>query len=192
MLFDFGGFTRKKVQFKMYALFLLADGQWRQEEEKLLNTISKEMNLDADIKKETITYCQSLGITTGDHSDMVIQEIDRTLSVGGPFFTLHHNTCVQAETIWTLINLGYADQDYSAAEKKVVQHLVDKWEIKQEMISEFVDTAETILLLTKQIEWLKSVGLSYEETKRRLETVEQQIQLMFDNIQATISEADAV
>ena len=192
MLFDFGGFTRKKVQFKMYALFLLADGQWRQEEENLLNTISKEMSLDTDIKKETITYCQSLGITTGDHSDMVIQEIDRALSVGGPFFTLHHNTCVQAETIWTLINLGYADQDYSAAEKKVVQHLVDKWEIKQEMISEFVDTAETILLLTKQIEWLKSVGLSYEETKRRLETVEQQIQLMFDNIQATISEADAV
>lgn len=192
MLLDFGGFTRKKVQFKMYALFLLADGQWRQEEENLLNTISKEMNLDADIKKETITYCQSLGITTGDHSDMVIQEIDRALSVGGSFFTLHHNTCVQAETIWTLINLGYADQDYSAAEKKVVQHLVDKWEIKQEMISEFVDTAETILLLTKQIEWLKSVGLSYEETKKRLETVEQQIQLMFDNIQATISEADAV
>lgn len=192
MLFDFGGFTRKKVQFKMYALFLLADGQWRQEEEKLLNTISKEMNLDADIKKETITYCQSLGITTGDHSDMVIQEIDRTLSVGGPFFTLHHNTCVQAETIWTLINLGYADQDYSAAEKKVVQHLIDKWGIKQEMISEFIDTAETILLLTKQIEWLKSVGLPYEETKKRLETVEQQIQLMFDNIQATISEADAV
>lgn len=192
MFFDFGGFTRKKVQFKMYALFLLADGQWKQEEEKLLNTISKEMNLDADIKKETITYCQSLGITTGDHSDMVIQEIDRTLSVGGPFFTLHHNTCVQAETIWTLINLGYADQDYSAAEKKVVQHLIDKWGIKQEMISEFIDTAETILLLTKQIEWLKSVGLPYEETKKRLETVEQQIQLMFDNIQATISEADAV
>lgn len=192
MFFDFGGFTRKKVQFKMYALFLLADGQWKQEEENLLNTISKEMNLDTNIKEETIAYCQSLGITTGDHSDMVIREIDRELSFGDPFFTLHHNTCLQAETIWTLINLGYADQDYSAAEKKVVQYLIDKWGIKQEIISEFVDTAETILLLTKQIEWLKSVGLSYDETKKRLETVEQQIQLMFDNIQATISEADAV
>jgi hypothetical protein len=99
---------------------------------------------------------------------------------------------LQTEVIWTLINLGYADAEYSEPEKKVVRHLVKVWNIKEEIVSEFVDTAETILLLTKQIEWLKSVGLSYEETKKRLETVEQQIQLMFDNIQATISEADAV
>ena len=99
---------------------------------------------------------------------------------------------LQTEVIWTLINLGYADAEYSEPEKKVVRHLVKVWNIKEEIVSEFIDTAETILLLTKQIEWLKSVGLSYDETKKRLETVEQQIQLMFDNIQATISEADAV
>ena len=98
----------------------------------------------------------------------------------------------KVETVWTLINLGYADQEYSESEKRVVQHLIEKWEIKTEIVSELTDTAETILLLTKHEDWLKTIGLPYDETKKRLEIVEQQIQLMFENIQATISEADAV
>ena len=48
------------------------------------------------------------------------------------------------------------------------------------------------ILLTKQKDWLKSIGLSYDKTTERLETIDEQIQLMIDNIQETISEASAV
>ena len=102
------------------------------------------------------------------------------------------NANLQAEIIWTLVNLAYADEEYSEPEKKYIQHLVDKLEIKPELFSEFVDTADTILLLTKQKDWLKSIGLSYDKTTERLETIDEQIQLMIDNIQETISEASAV
>ena len=187
----FWGLTNKRIQFKIYALFLLADGQWRREEQDFLNTICKEMELDEAVKREIITYCRGLGITKGDHSDEVIQEIDKALS-GGFMSGFSYDSCLQVETVWTLINLGYADQEYSESEKRVVQHLIEKWEIKTEIVSELTDTAETILLLTKHADWLKTIGLPYDETKKRLEIVEQQIQLMFENIQATISEADAV
>ena len=187
--------TGQKIQFKIYALFLLADGQWRDEEQNFLNTISKEMELDESVQREVMrevtTYCQGVEITKGDHSDGIIREIDKMLT-GGFASRFKDDPRLQVEIVWTLINLGYADQEYSEAEKRVVRHLIEKWEIKPEIALEFTDTAETILLLTKHENWSKSVGLPYDETKKRLETVEQQIQLMFDNIQATISEADAV
>ena len=186
-----GIYTDTKTQFKIYALFLLADGQWRPEERTLLHTIGNEIDLDKDVKSEIISYCKGLGITEGDHSAKVIQEIDQALS-DSYFSSLQYDPRVQAETVWTLINLGYADQDYSEPEKRVVQHLIETWEIRPAVVSEFIDTAETILLLTKQESWLKSLALPYDETKKRLEIVDQQIQLMFDNIQAAISEADAV
>ena len=187
--------TGQKIQFKIYALFLLADGQWRDEEQNFLNTISKEMELDESVQREVMrevtTYCQGVEITKGDHSDGIIREIDKMLT-GGFASRFKYDPRLQVEIVWTLINLGYADQEYSEAEKRVVRHLIEKWEIKPEIALEFTDTAETNLLLTKHENWLKSIGLPYDETKERLETVEQQIQLMFDNIQATISEADAV
>ena len=52
----FWGLTNKRIQFKIYALFLLADGQWRREEQDFLNTICKEMELDEAVKREIITY----------------------------------------------------------------------------------------------------------------------------------------
>ena len=121
------GLSDKKIQFKIYALFLLADGQWRREEQDFLNTICKEMELDESAKREIITYCRGLGITEGDHSDEVIQEIDKALS-GGFISGFSYDSCLQVETVWTLINLGYADQEYSESEKRVVQHLIEKWE----------------------------------------------------------------
>lgn len=187
----FGRLANKRLQFKIYALFLMADGQWRRGEQDCLNTICKEMELDESVKREIITYCRGLGITKGDNSDEVIQEIDKALS--GAFMSgFSYDSCLQVETVWTMINLGYAEQEYSESEKRVVRHLIEKWEIKPEIVLELADTAETILLLTKHADWLKTIGLPYDETKKRLETVEQQIKLMFDNIQATISEAEAV
>lgn len=190
--FGLGGLISKKAQFKIYALFLLADGQWRYAEMKFLDTISAEMKLDDSTKKEILSYCRELKVTEGDCSDLVIQEIDKVTGGAFSFSGLDHDPCLQVETIWTLMNLGYADEDYSEPEKKVVLYLIRQWKVKRQLVAELTDTAKTILLLTKQKDWLKSSGLSQDEIQRRRETVDQQIQLMFDNIQATITEADAV
>lgn len=129
----------------------------------------------------SIPFIGSKGTTA---TDQLLSDV-RTGEIKG-------NANLQAEIIWTLVNLAYADEEYSEPEKKYIQHLVDKLEIKPELFSEFVDTADTILLLTKQKDWLKSIGLSYDKTTERLETIDEQIQLMIDNIQETISEASAV
>lgn len=182
--------TNKMIQAKIYTLFLLANGQWKDKEQNFLNTICSEMELEESVKQDIFTYCQELKITKGEHSNKIIQEIDKALDDG--FMSgFNDDPRLPVETIWTLINLSYTDQDYSKG-KKVIQYLIRKWEIKPEVISELTDTAETILLLTKQENWLKTLNLPYDETKQRLEIIEQQIHLMLDNIKTTISEIDAV
>lgn len=191
MFSGFVGSSDKKAQYKIYALFLMADGQWHQKEQNFLNTISNKMELDAAFIRETTNYCKGLKISSVHNSSIIIREIDQVLSnVGG--FSSFNDLRFQAETIWTLINLGHADQDYSEEEKNVVAHLIEKWKIKPEIVAEFTDTAETLSLLTKQRDWVGKLGLTYEDLKKRWDVIAQQIELMFDNIRDTISEADAM
>lgn len=199
----FGVISQRETQLKIYSMFMLADGECSAEEQRKLNTLCKEMNIGDDTKKEMIAYCNGLPIKHGDNSDLIIQEINKLLvgssmlSVGSSMFSwfmggLNHSTNAQVETIWTLINLGYADTEFSNPEKKVVDYLVKKWELKKIIMDELLDTADTILMLTKQKEWLKTTTKSYDEIEKSIHEIDQKIQLMFDNIKASISEADAV
>lgn len=184
--------SNKETQLQFYSLFLLSDGKWTLEEEKYLDDICKKMKIGDDTKKKIITYCQSLQLNEDDNSERVIHEMDQALS--GMFFfpEIKYSKKKQIEVIWTMLNLGYADREYSIPEKKVVQHLIKKWEVKPVIVSELIDTADTILLLTRQKEWLKTTGLPYDEIGERINVVERKIQLMFDNIKVTIAEAEAV
>lgn len=185
------GLTNNKTLFKICSLFLLADGQWKQEEIDFLNIIANELEIGNSSKQDIMSYCRELKITKGDYSSKIIKEIDCELN-NQIISSFEYNPHLQTKTIWTLINLGYADQEYSESEKKVIQHLIKKWKVNPIIISELTDTAETILMLTKKAEWLKTIGLSYDDTTKQLKRVEQQIQLMFENIDATISEADTI
>ena len=111
------------------------------------------------------------GSTSKEDATMRIAEgllLKTSMIAGAIANQINWHVDLQTKVIWTLINLGYADAEYSQPEKKVVRHLVKVWNIKEEIVSEFIDTAETILSLTRQIEWLKSIGLSYDETKERV------------------------
>lgn len=187
---------KQRTQLKIYAMFMLADGECSAEEQEKLNTIYKEMDIREDIQEEVKECCKGLSIKQGDNSKLIIQEIDNLLGgslLGLSFFGgLNRDINAQVETVWTLINLGYADTDFSEPERKVVDHLVKKWELKDVLVDELMDTADTILMLTKQKEWIRETAVSYSEREKRIQEVDQKIQRMFDNIKVTISEADAV
>ena len=61
---------------------------------------------------------------------------------------------VLARIIWNLVNLGYADKNYSDNEREIVDFLIARWNINKEIYQEMVDTADTILGLIKQKEWI--------------------------------------
>lgn len=186
-------FTSKKVQLKIYYLFMLTDGKCTEDEKAKFAAICKSMEVDNDDKKEVVDFCESLFQVSGDdNSTKVIREISKLLvDEGNSIFSFGSlNKIKQVETIWTLINLGYADIEYSEAERKVVSFLSDYWEIDALTLADLNDTADTILTLTRQKEWVKTTNRPYDVVTRNITEIDEAITRMAKNVEILISEAD--
>lgn len=199
----------KRAILKICSLFMIVDGTCHESEQALLNKVYKEMNVNDSVKKEVLDYCVSIAaaMERGDNSAQVISEIDKILDNLTDFnlkkvspeknrfmpFYMRGDPTAQANLLWTLINLGYADKAYTSAERKVVWHLAKIWNINKDLVTEFEDTADTILLLTNQQAWLKNEsGWGYNQINERLKEIDKQIELMSKNLQTSISEIDVM
>ena len=188
-------YTSKKVQLKIYYLFMLADGKCSADEKEKFTSICKSMDVNDDEKKEVIGFCENLiNVSGSDNSARVIREITNLLAEEGKgiFFggSLNKNKCKQVESMWTLINLGYADAEYSEAEKKVVSFLTDYWEIDAPTLADLNDTAETVLALTRQKDWVKTTNKPYDVVSANIAEIDEAVSRMAKNIEILISEAD--
>lgn len=181
-----------KLQLQIYYLYMLADGTVTEEESKRFSEICWSMNVDEFSKKEKISFCTNAIQNIGsDNSAKVIREIAKLLTNAmSNYSSINSDKQTQAKIIWTLINLGYADIEYSEPEQKVVSFLSDYWEINAAVMSDMIDTAETILMLTKKKEWLKTTNKHYDEISAGISEIDKTIEQMFHNIQILISEAE--
>lgn len=216
----FGMFDDSRdTQLGIYYLYMLVDGEVTNEELKRFSTICNSMDVDSDEKKEIISSCKEAIPGPGsDNSAEVIQEITRLLAesriciptfysiaMGTPHEKnssnptpheknlnnpINRDKITQTKVIWTLINLGYADEEYSEPEQKVVSFLADYWEMNSAVLSDMVDTAKTILALTKQKEWIKTTRKPYDTISAVIKEIDERIKQMFQNIEILISEAE--
>lgn len=193
MFFEAG----KLQQLKICFLFMHADGESSPSETKYLNDILSKSNLSEESLQEFQAFCgkMTLKMSTGNQKT-VISEIDELLgekrSGWLPFMfgSIDDNKIMQAQTIWTLINLGYADSEYSESEKQVVDHLVERWKIDPVLFAELNDTADTILALTLQKKWIQTTSKPYAEINNTIQELDRNIASMFANMETSISEAD--
>lgn len=186
----------KLLQIQIYYFYMLADGECTAAEGKNFFSICNAMNISDDDLRRTINFCEvRIQDISKDNSAKVIQEItwllsDHERSICGTIVSINRNKETQATVIWNLINLGYADNEYSEAEKKVVSFLSDYWAIDEAMLADMIDTAETIFLLTQQKKWLESTSKPYVEIKKSIENIDKNIKQMFANIELLIADAE--
>lgn len=188
-------FNDKILQLKIYYFFMLVDGKCTKDELVKFETICKSLKVNADGKREAISFCEkAIHIENSDNSAQVIREIKKLLKNESSSFlfygSLKYDKKVQTRVIWTLINLGYADVNYSESEKRIVSFLADCWDLNSVVFADMYDTAETILALTKQKEWLKTTNKSYDAIAAGINEINKNIEQMFKNIELLISEAD--
>lgn len=69
--------------------------------------------------------------------------------------SLNSNKVLQAQTLWNLINIGYADKKYTYSEQQVVEYLADKWDVDKTLYSAMIDTADTMLMLANKKEFIE-------------------------------------
>lgn len=170
----------------LYYLYMMADGEVSYSEEKIFDTICKELNIDNDAKTSVVEKCKGLADATSDVFSLLIGEkIDEQARRGWCGFK---DLSSLARIIWNLVNLGYADSFYSTEEKKITEYLVDKWSVNIEVYQEFVDTAETMLALTKQKEWIVSTfshGNKRDEKEKKIDT---EIEKLLADVKLSIEE----
>lgn len=95
-----------------------------------------------------------------------------------------------AGTAWTLVNLAYADEDFSKSESIILQFCKTFLNVDNVLFSEMTDTAETMLMLEKKKDWFKQSGLSYDEVTAQLNIINSQIESLASDIEFSVSEAD--
>lgn len=171
---------------KLYYLFMMADGEVAYSEEKIFNQICKELEIESETKEKIIENCKDKVKESKDLFSVIVREkIDE--EAGSNWFGLRDASSL-ARIIWNLIDLGYADSTYSDEEKKIVNYLVNKWSVDEEILQEFVDTADTMLALSKQKEWLLSVFPKGLERDKKEKQMDEQIKEMLEDVKLTISE----
>ena len=95
-----------------------------------------------------------------------------------------------ARMIWNLVNIGYADSVYSPAEKKIVNYLVEKLEVKPEVYKEFIDIADTMLALNKQRQWIQMTYTQENVIAKKENQIDQEMKLLADQVELTIQELE--
>ena len=164
---------------------MLADGKATSSEKRMFNSICKAMKVDKVDKDEVINYCNDIVNGSDDYYTEAVQEISRLLEDNSTL-----DKSVQTEVIWNLINIGYADTNYSDPERKIVAHLTDYWKINKAVLADINDTAETILALTNQRKWIQTTNKPLEEVTQRMQELNREIRQMKKNIEIMIEEAD--
>lgn len=72
----------------------------------------------------------------------------------------------------------------------MVAFLKKYWEADDAMIQAMIDTADTLLIMTKQKEWLQTTDQQYCVIRDSIQEVDDNINRLFNNIEVLISEAE--
>lgn len=179
-------FESKSNEIMLYYLYMMADGEVSYSEEKIFDTICKELGIDNDERDSVIKKCNELVDSTANVFDIIIEEkIDEQIGQG--WFGLRDASSL-ARIVWNLVNLGFADSFFSDEEKKIVNYLNDKWSINPEVYREFVDTANTMLALTNKRKWIISAFSKSSIRDRREKDVDVEMMQLLDDVKLTIEE----
>lgn len=178
----------------IYCLFMLADGDYALSEQQRFASLCEQMEVSDEKKKELEAHCLEVPIEPyGDNSVLITRKIKEILDEDKKYFSPYNpyeDKSLQAQALWTLINLGYADTDFSGPERKVVFSLMNYWAVDKAVAKDLWDTAETISALTKQKEWIKTTRKPYDIVHRAIEEIEKDIHLMAENTEVLIRELE--
>lgn len=170
----------------LYYLYMMADGGVTCGEEKIFDIICGDLGIDDAGKELIIEKCRELIGGIGISVMLIKEKADE--QIGQRWYGELKDASSLARIIWNLINLGYADTFYSEEEQKIVNYLVDKWSVSPEIHQELLDTADTMLALTKQKEWIASTLSAGTVRTGKEEYIDSQIEQLLNDVKLTIEE----
>ena len=119
-------------------------------------------DIKAIVKFEINKVCVNEDIFSGT----TLQSINRLLGIG------NFNKLEITNIIWTLVNLAYADGNFSDDENAVIDDIAKQYEIKEDIVEELKDCAKTLICLESKSEWIETTNKPYKEVKAVKDEIE--------------------
>lgn len=177
-------------QAKLYYLYMMADGEVSQNENKIFDKICKELYLDTDDKKQIIKDCKEIS-NEEDMTCIDVLEKNAEESYIYGMLDIDLDEYVgeedKAKILWNLINLGYADTHYTIDEREVIDFLREYWKVPEVLYKEMIDVAETCLSLESHKQWAEQLPDS-DYKLEKIKQIKKDIKFAQKNIVTTISE----
>ena len=182
----------RKTQLGLYYLFMLADGEESAPEMEKYEALRKALGVSEEDSLAIIERFEKIADGPGtDCSQRVLDEMSKILDENeSSWNSLKRNKKTQTTVIWNLINLGYADTEYSDPEKKVVAYLIEHWDFDREKAAVMIDTADTMLALEKQKKWCKSIGMGFDQTTEYIRRLDERMAYLANCVDLMISESE--
>lgn len=96
----------------------------------------------------------------------------------------------KAQMIWLLINLAYADGEYSWPEKKTIKYLAQYWKMSDIVVKSLEDSAVTLEKLYEQKAYLEDLNtVDKSVILQQVSLVDQWIQLEVSHVEKTMDSA---
>ena len=119
-------------------------------------------DIKAIVKFEINKVCVNEDIFSGT----TLQSINRLLGIG------NFNKLEITNIIWTLVNLAYADGNFSDDENAVIDDIVKQYGIKEDIVEELKDCAKTLICLESKSKWIETTNKPYKEVKAVKDEIE--------------------
>ena len=172
----FGMFNQELYKFYQLAIALqflkMGDKELVQREKdrfvEFVNRLELGVKLDnfddiaAIVKFEINNVCVNEDI----FSSTPLQSIKRLLRIG------NFNKLEITNIIWTLINLAYADGNFSDDENAVIDDIAKQYGIKEDIVEELKDCAKTLICLDSKSKWIETTNKPYKEVKAVKDEIE--------------------
>ena len=181
----------EEEQLKLFYYFMMADGECTSEERDRFAQICGEMKVQPEDMSRIVRECELAVDTSGKNCaarvKAVIQELLKDDDSKQCYLTRDRRR--QIYGTWNLINLGYADREYSGAERSLIKFLADLWKIDGKLLAEMLDVAETLLELTREREWIKTTSKPYDMIHKFIEETDRDMEKLRASMELTLEEA---
>lgn len=177
----------KEEQLKLIYLFTKLEKDCVVAEREKFNYLCDEFKITTITKQNIIGYCECLPFNDENNLEIVMDEIEKIVIKNKQDTYTEQSKKMQYFIVWTLLNFAHIDEKITQSEEKVIFYLIDFWNMDKILVSNMFDTLNTVSLLQKQIEFLKTTDMPYEKTHSHIEQCEKEIKQIYKDIEITLA-----
>ena len=181
------GILTKEEQLKLIYLFTKLEKDCAIAEREKFNFLCDEFKITNTTKQNIIGYCECLPFNDENNFEIVMEEIKKIVDKTKRDTYNERNKKIQSFIVWTLLNFAHIDEKITQSEEKIIYYLVDLWNMDKTLVSNMLDTLDTVSLLQKHIDFLKTTDMPYEKIHSRIEKCEDEIKQIFKDIEITLA-----